>query len=1443
MTEGAARHDDRGMRDLTSYMPTADPGRQGGGTYTSQATEPTITDYENVFGPSARDIKTDLQRYKRHGRWHLPDALKGPNPWLTDRIDGLITDATNSPFTTKILPYKYLANPDGKLKWNVWSFDEGMASRVPYESAARTLTQSKRSFAGYVVRQGLAIVLEHNFMMSEKGRENFRNQLQQLIGSIQYTNDLDVHMALVLAPSYQKTIRERYFVEDRTPTQVCREFVDLFGFVQKNQNALDILIEEAKAQLKAWGGPQPDFLLCNSKLTFQLTMTPEKTSYLTQGIDGVKRLRAGPDISSYRGLSIVHSRAFSMEPGTPPRDILRRRVRVAEYYRIPPSSKNADRHFQFYNEERDTWETFSFKELLDMASYTPSQEGSNPLYSNNHEHIEKAKNALGSKGAIQPAGLPAGPRLADRMEIQRAPALGAGFLSEDQSVQSLLGKVAAAALDSTFNNWEPGGDFVHEAYLFAPGAVSWNKFFVKARKALPAAPKDPAVIAAGRPLKTYHDLAVAAAGDHFAVGDPIYIPPEKYYFRTIDEKLPNAELADYQADENGLPYGFSEHAVFRNAIKNSNNKAIHEIGDLAGRPYERTTVNNIFPVAPVGGGVGTQIDAYQEQCKITAAILFEAICDYPRKIDEFRVDAANNHIRSELDPVFKHKSFEDPDFAHSVRFRNWMRYGVSPALLQKKFTDGGVLNEDFNYPTEIFKQKQRSALVQMTIKGKTYPTTFIPWNKVSPGSNIVENYSRSQIQHPTHYSAFDEIRGAVTHSYFTSVAGDLDLTTPWKSTTIFREPSDNGVAFLREPGAFLSPNHFHPSNEGHSYKSIGSFLGANVILTREMVSRLLRNNTTHAGVKPGGFLEGTFLFSVLQRPQRLSSKSLVLLVDILKKVWESATSKSVNPYKLNLHNSTGVAGPGPEPEQQDLRRISLTNLLIVCGFYEWVKSSAHDLGLNQEHPDINHVWTWPYVDTSGGEMMCKDVDDFRLRKQSAADPVVSEALDGTEFGSSFPAFQVGNQAVTRWANYLETAMKDRTTTPTAQKEQIFDHVWPFSRILSKPQETTFGTVQHEALAFLFQLYVRIICDQSEPPYIHAGTPQYDRIFSTTGLASNPLRVAKVNAPYYSGRPGGIFNGRLDTIEPMAADRSLPRPEYHDDGPPGGGGGGYGPKGLRRANLAAEHMELVIVRPNIEHNMLGIIMGQGGEGLGNTLWGQTELSCYDDSMHGIWGMSYKYHERAIVFNEKNLVRLWDVAYDGYCGGKDCTAVEWKKAEKLSEWRAKTVEQDRNYTGPSMIVMAFAHSPSDRNYEDTSCFKRNWPSPIVFHDSHNYHPDAVNVSGDFTLTADRENLHVLNFKDMRVFNNPLYSAYEHYRRMMPDFTSLHAIRKPAGAAAAENQSFYDSLAFQGTMNVLEDGRIVESIQGSGHHGPDYVGVASIRSGKGYKINTQPGLQRLV
>ena len=287
--------------------------------------------------------------------------------------------------------------------------------------------------------------------------------------------------------------------------------------------------------------------------------------------------------------------------------------------------------------------------------------------------------------------------------------------------------------------------------------------------------------------------------------------------------------------------------------------------------------------------------------------------------------------------------------------------------------------------------------------------------------------------------------------------------------------------------------------------------------------------------------------------------------------------------------------------------------------------------------------------------------------------------------------------------------------------------------------------------------------------------------------------------------------------------------------------------LRRA----EDVEIVIVRPNIEHNMLGVIMGLGGEQLGNTLWGQTELSVYDDSMHGLWGMSYKYHERAIVFNEKNLIRMWDIAYDGYNGGKDDTNVDWTAEDETAPngpeaFKRATLDLSKNYRGPSMMVMAFAHNRRRQHSEGGSVFdrefRRNWPSPIVFYDSYD------GPGGQQTreaLPIDYDNVQTVDVEEFRVFNNSLYhGAYKDYRQMMPEFKTMHLTRKTAGQSSADAETGTDCLAFQGTMRIKERGMVVQEILGSGHHGPDYVGIASVRAGKGQKVAGQaPAPYRLV
>ena len=360
-------------RTARDSMVASDPsGNLSGATYNGTDSQRLLDSYEAIFGPAGRDIKQDPQRHKRHQRWHLPDNLKGRNEYLTDRIDGLITDATSSPFTRNILPYVYMDSPDQRIKWNVYSFDEGMASRVPYESAARVLTQSKTSHSGYAVRQGLAIVMEHNFLASAAGMANFQNQLKQLVGSIQLTNDLDVHVALLQAQSYQKTINEKYYSENDSLYDVAKRYVDMFGVMQKIPNALDILIEDAKNHLKTWGSQPPTFLLCPSDLTAQLQMSPERTNYITNGPDGLKRLAEGPNLPSYRGLSIIHSQKFSLEPGRKPRNVLKRRVRVAEYYWVPLADVTS---YQIYNQKKDMWVTFDKTHALKASEPSNVFEG------------------------------------------------------------------------------------------------------------------------------------------------------------------------------------------------------------------------------------------------------------------------------------------------------------------------------------------------------------------------------------------------------------------------------------------------------------------------------------------------------------------------------------------------------------------------------------------------------------------------------------------------------------------------------------------------------------------------------------------------------------------------------------------------------------------------------------------------------------------------------------------------------------------------------------------------------------------------------------------------------------------------------------------------------------------------------------------------------------
>lgn len=1112
-------------------LSSGDPGRTGGnpGTYTGTGDQPTLEQYEAIFGPAGRDIKIDSQRHKRHQRWHLPDALKGPNNYLTDRVDGLITDATNSPFTRNILPYKYLENPDQKLKWNVYSFDEGIASRVPYEAAARVLPQSKQSFSGYVVRQGLAIAMEHNFMMSAAGRENFKNQLTQLVGSIQMTNDLDVHVALLQAPSYQRHIEEKYYDQQRTTAQACRQYTDLFGIMQKHPNALDILIEDAKNHLKTWGSQPPTFLLCNGKLTTQLTMTPERTNYLTNGPDGQQRLAQGPDLPSYRGLSIIHSRKFSLDTGTAPRDLMRRKVRVAEYYRIPWSPGVETKYFEFYDQSRDTMFRLSWWQLAKMA---------------------QLPNDIAW----------------DEQDYQRG---GPSIAQLNAQIQNLRRQAANAPLPNVMG------------------------------------------------LK--HAMLQMQTHAPMTVGSAVY--------------RQNPLLANNAYDGfNGLITAPDANAA-------------------NGARFQRIVDN------------GTQAQFVHD---VKDALLFW---------DMLRGDG---RLLTEL---------------RGVRQSEMVRW------IDQKIADGGLPDG-----TEgVFRAFKQFALTNGRVEFDNYKK-FI---HVLPGF-IGEFFVQAVLRLRARWEQADAIVNAQPAD---PQAGPVPVAQLEQdifntATTLWNHGWGNdGAAF-----ANLAEN------------PVSIQLAAQQDNSREAVFNQLNN--LHA--------------NAMMRSLR------------------EATTLNVQPVN---NDPNQVQDVGPDVT----REIAMARLLSVF------------MNVNPDNLET-------FDREIGSSKMSTMTGDARY-----ADGVAPAA----------GAQAVRNEDVTRQIQQMRDAVMEAVAAATRAARDAADQ----SRIA---REGIRMSVKHQFASHRNKVSALLEAQKLEE--------EVARKLGQRGGTGVPMN------PEYFG------DDHQTTVNPNGPD-------------------------FDSSLSNKEKVDLLILRPNIEHEMLSIIMGRGGtQELGCTFWGQTELSCYDDAQHGIWGMSYKYHERAMVLNERNLIRVYDVAYDGYNGGLDQRHVDFTEQKDIDDFKNATFDRTRPYNAPSMLVMALPW--------DASTSHKTLPNPMVFWPTNSVAPappDASQAVSDmnehdvfcFSKETQRNNVSSNNTsKYMTPEQRARYWAYIE-QMGMNEWTNTGDELKTPGERAISGESSSQLLAFEGTMKTYSGSHALENHQmGSGHLGPSYVGVASIREGRGV-LNpaAAPSLGRLI
>ena len=222
------------------------------------------------------------------------------------------------------------------------------------------------------------------------------------------------------------------------------------------------------------------------------------------------------------------------------------------------------------------------------------------------------------------------------------------------------------------------------------------------------------------------------------------------------------------------------------------------------------------------------------------------------------------------------------------------------------------------------------------------------------------------------------------------------------------------------------------------------------------------------------------------------------------------------------------------------------------------------------------------------------------------------------------------------------------------------------------------------------------------------------------------------------------------------------------------------------------------------------------------------------------MSYKYHERAMVTNERNMICAYDVASDGYNGALDQTCVDWDRTDSIKRFRDSTYDRTKPFGHPSMLVMALPVSDS---------IKHPWPNPIVYHSdtSASYYPNPEKSQGA-----------TLNSGDHVVFNHATNSAlcsqavqdkFQRYmnKLQMTQWINADQSNRPAGEvciaieACIAKEASSSPMAFQGSMGVLN--MLFTEHEHAGH-AHSYVGIASVREGRGV-LNpaAQHSMMRLV
>lgn len=244
--------------------------------------------------------------------YDLPDAYVGKNTYIRRIIQREIRRDELFPLND-LLPWKE-NNNSIVIAWEHWKFHDHGLDAEPHEGVPRLITSEKEAFSASLTRYGLAFVMEHGFMRTPDGVENYARNIATIANAVKETC---AHMAMVALFSCRPYDDSQSGGEVGSIPDLEKLFqaeIDMWACAQKTQWGVELAIGQLRERMSKRGVSNATYFVAPEGMLKAASFQNVRMYNFLSGHSG------GPTEPKPEGVSIRESRPFLTGRGRLPED-------------------------------------------------------------------------------------------------------------------------------------------------------------------------------------------------------------------------------------------------------------------------------------------------------------------------------------------------------------------------------------------------------------------------------------------------------------------------------------------------------------------------------------------------------------------------------------------------------------------------------------------------------------------------------------------------------------------------------------------------------------------------------------------------------------------------------------------------------------------------------------------------------------------------------------------------------------------------------------------------------------------------------------------------------------------------------------------------------------------------------------------------------------------